>query len=695
MDKLIRNSENYSSVEFKEGKSITKPPMFEGSNFKKWKIRMMHWIKAQDYRAWMIIEKGPIKIWKDVEGQRIEKPWEEYTGADFEIMSANEKAMVLLTNALNPVDASAADSLNTAQEVWEYLQNTYEGTKNMRLHNRDRLIAKYEDFHMSEGEPVQEMRARFMEIVNELSHLGTVYPTYDLIRKILRALPDSWSTFKIVTESQDLENMKLETLMSNMYLHEEDRKTKGLLPIAEKKNVALKSKVEKKKTAVAPESEESSSSSELDQEKLALYVRKIVKHSKKKSAGKRSSDKPKWEQIRCFNCNKPGHIKDNCPDLKKSKSRSKKEKVMLTWTDSEQETDSESEPETSQKATCLMAHTESSEHEVTDSDTASESERESATKRLIFDLAGRLKEAQRKCKSLKEDKNQLVLRISDLENREKELAEESRQLGESKKDMEARIRDLEETCSKFGRGTDKLNHILVSQLPAGQKTGLGYPSTVEPSASLTPVFVAASKTVRCAKCSAEGHHSFECTFTTQWSKGKAIDTSEQASREVAPAANTAAAAASTSSGSSSSNSAQKLINNKTGTIKSEANKSNQFVAKHVQVQKQPNQQQRQKQQFRLRRAGLGYVPKPRSAPRRPQQEAQRSLSKRNVQQTRRQPKRQQRSHRRSETVLAAIEQKGVRIRSVWIPKSIVSAYITCSSNQKGPKLIWVPKSIHL
>ncbi|GAV87563.1 LOW QUALITY PROTEIN: zf-CCHC domain-containing protein/UBN2 domain-containing protein [Cephalotus follicularis] len=57
--------------------------------------------------------------------------------------------------------------------------------------------------------------------------------------------------------------------------------------------------------------------------------RRFKKHLKKGESSKK-------EEVTCYECNKLGHYKSDCPKLKKNKEHSKKKKEMMaTWSDSD------------------------------------------------------------------------------------------------------------------------------------------------------------------------------------------------------------------------------------------------------------------------------------------------------------------------------------------------------------------------
>ncbi|MQM03633.1 hypothetical protein Taro_036419 [Colocasia esculenta] len=84
--------------------------------------------------------------------------------------------------------------------------------------------------------------------------------------------------------------------------------------------------------------------------------------AKKKNQAKGETSKN--EEVTCFECRKPGHIRPECPELKKKKTYSKgngktsKKKALAAWSDEDTSTEEESEEEIANL--CLIAK---SDHE--------------------------------------------------------------------------------------------------------------------------------------------------------------------------------------------------------------------------------------------------------------------------------------------------------------------------------------------
>ncbi|OAY26419.2 hypothetical protein MANES_16G044501v8 [Manihot esculenta] len=123
-----------------------------------------------------------------------------------------------------------------------------------------------------------------------------------------------------------------------------------------KKNIALR---------VASE-DTSEEEEEISEEELALVtrrIRKLLLQNKKfiprKNFRKEKGESSKKEVVICYECNKPGHYKVDCPKLKKPIKKFKKKAFKATWDES---SDTEEEEVGDEIANmCFMALEESSD----------------------------------------------------------------------------------------------------------------------------------------------------------------------------------------------------------------------------------------------------------------------------------------------------------------------------------------------
>ncbi|GAV81452.1 LOW QUALITY PROTEIN: zf-CCHC domain-containing protein/UBN2 domain-containing protein, partial [Cephalotus follicularis] len=159
---------------------------------------------------------------------------------------------------------------------------------------------EYELFMMHNDECISDMFTRFTTITNSLKNLGKSYSNQELLSKILRCLPKSWT------------------------------------PKSQKGKKAFKKKF--------PQDEESS----------------------------------KKEELTCYECKKPGHFKNECPNLKKKErfnkeqfkknEHSKKKKAMVSTWDDRDSSSSEEESDEEVVNLALMALEEDTSEEESDNE---------------------------------------------------------------------------------------------------------------------------------------------------------------------------------------------------------------------------------------------------------------------------------------------------------------------------------------
>ncbi|GAV80237.1 zf-CCHC domain-containing protein/UBN2 domain-containing protein [Cephalotus follicularis] len=132
------------------------------------------------------------------------------------------------------------------------------------------LVREYELFMMHDNENISDMFSRFTMIINSLKNLGKSYPNQELVRKIFRCLPRSW-TPKVTTieEAKDLSTLLLEQLLESSKKEEptcyECKKSghfKSDCPNIKKKEKFNKEQPKKKKSFVATWDDSDSSSSD-------------------------------------------------------------------------------------------------------------------------------------------------------------------------------------------------------------------------------------------------------------------------------------------------------------------------------------------------------------------------------------------------------------------------------------------------
>ncbi|GMI75421.1 hypothetical protein HRI_001211400 [Hibiscus trionum] len=351
-----------------DSQSTTKPPFFNGENYSFWKNKMRLFIKSSDYLVWDVIEDGPyIPLKQDVDGKMVLKRRTEMSEEERKKIQVNDKALHMLFCAFGPDIYSKVSSIESAKEVWDTLETTYEGTNDVKETKIGILNLSYENFKMEFDETVSKMFDRFSTIVNGLKGYGEIIPEDKLVRKLLYSLPESWDGKRTaIIEAKNLKTLKLDELVGSLLTHEimkqgrEDEKKK------EERRMEKLEGEKKKKIGIALKAktsqlDESSSSDEDELEELAMIAKRfsrLMRSNRGRRIQRKMDFKGKNKEegrdpITCFECGQPGHIRSECPQLKK-KGFEKKKKLkakLATWSDEESSEDDEQEVAN----LCLMA----------------------------------------------------------------------------------------------------------------------------------------------------------------------------------------------------------------------------------------------------------------------------------------------------------------------------------------------------
>jgi len=146
-----------------EGTSLTRPPGFVGEDYPYWKDKMKMYIKSTQYRIWLIITNGDIRI------HRLEAGWIDDNLA---IMELNTKARYTLTCAISKNEYNKICRLRTTKEIWDSLSINHEGTEDVRLRNVVTLTRHFESFTMKDEESVDDMFGRLQVLLKNLNAIG-------------------------------------------------------------------------------------------------------------------------------------------------------------------------------------------------------------------------------------------------------------------------------------------------------------------------------------------------------------------------------------------------------------------------------------------------------------------------------------------------------------------------------------------
>ncbi|XP_073219678.1 uncharacterized protein [Cicer arietinum] len=122
-----------ASTEFLgEGASLARPPAFNGSTNMYWKERMLIFLEASGFDILDAVENGPyVPKLAGTDGSLIKKPRSDWVS-----------------------------NCKTAKEMWDTLQETHEGTTDVKRAKTNTLMHEYELFNMKKDESINDLQTR-------------------------------------------------------------------------------------------------------------------------------------------------------------------------------------------------------------------------------------------------------------------------------------------------------------------------------------------------------------------------------------------------------------------------------------------------------------------------------------------------------------------------------------------------------
>jgi hypothetical protein len=274
------------------------------------------------------------------------------------------------------------------------LEESFEGTQAVKGAKTYILKEKFASFKKNDDESVLEMFHRLQVFVNDLKALGEEVKDKDFFHKFLRCLPSRFDTLVTILVRSGLDTMTPNQVLGDVMTDDtyrddddekEEKKEEKDKKNNKKKSVAFKATSSPKGKAKKESSSEDEDSSfdELDDENMALFVKRFSKFMVKKgyhARRKKSSSKSKDKARGCFKCGNKDHLVTQCPynsenedNDKNGKKKDKKEKkdkmtfkkkkkkgdsYVVTWysdASSSDDNDSDDEKTTKKKALASIA----------------------------------------------------------------------------------------------------------------------------------------------------------------------------------------------------------------------------------------------------------------------------------------------------------------------------------------------------
>ena len=271
------------------GQSLIISPLFDGTNYAYWKVRMRVFLQSLDEKVWQAVEISwtkPTKAPADQDDVKIK------------VANFNSRTLNALFSAVTNEEFKKISSTETTKEAWTILQTTYEGTKAVKNSKFQRLTTGFEEIKIEEDELFDEFYAKLKDIVNSAFNLGKTIPEPKIVRKVFRFLSERFhAKITAIEESKDIYKIPLTELVDNLQTYE-----LGLSRIGKQgkgKSMILKAK-----------SSDTNESSDNEDSKMKSYITRQFKKFMKNANGKGLREGP--QAIQFFLIQEPRQREEGC-----------------------------------------------------------------------------------------------------------------------------------------------------------------------------------------------------------------------------------------------------------------------------------------------------------------------------------------------------------------------------------------------
>ncbi|XP_051117853.1 uncharacterized protein LOC127242378 [Andrographis paniculata] len=449
----------------------------------------------------------PMKTIQDENGVTtlVKKPKREWTLNEKAAGIANSKALFSIFNAVDETQGKLISNCKTTKEAWDILENAFKGSVQVRESKLDPIETLFEGMKMNEDETIDVYNNRFMDVFNQAEAPGMHFEEKRLVRKMLKSLTKNFRPKLIMLdEPPKLKNMTLDELYGTLVNYEmnylEDETPKSVALSAEDMEVI---ESDEEMALLSRKLSRMISDKRLAKLKYGRFPNKSGYHdgnaygsqqkysdqkptSYNKPKGKfeggfnkkfKVSSKPNTiQEPTCYGCGGVGHIKSECPTVKKREKRA----YQAIWSDNDEEGSAAGE-ETSEndELVAFMAGVDESSKVDDDKSNSENSEesRELDADELIEAYEEMVSEQK---KSLVKYKK-LLNTIYRLQDQKEKLDDEIEQL---KNDTEAKSTEsdglkvenqkLKEENDRLRKGKEKLDEVLSIGKPFGDHKGIGF-----------------------------------------------------------------------------------------------------------------------------------------------------------------------------------------------------------------------------
>ena len=130
--------------------------------------------------------------------------------------------MITIVSSMSREEGGKLQHCISAKEMWETLENHYEGNVQVKSKKVQLHMYEYELFKIKPQESIMEMMNRLNSLITTLKKLGKHFTKEEVNNKILRILPKKgWkSRVTSIEKAQDLATLSTDMLIRKILTHE-------------------------------------------------------------------------------------------------------------------------------------------------------------------------------------------------------------------------------------------------------------------------------------------------------------------------------------------------------------------------------------------------------------------------------------------------------------------------------------------
>ena len=135
----------------REGGSVQRPPLLDGTNYSYWKAQMKAFIKSVDEKARKAILTGwDHPMARNDKRESVPKPEVNWTANEDKLANRNSKALNAIFNAVDANQFKLISTCETAKEAWKILRIAHEATDTVKLSKLQILTTCFENLRIKD-----------------------------------------------------------------------------------------------------------------------------------------------------------------------------------------------------------------------------------------------------------------------------------------------------------------------------------------------------------------------------------------------------------------------------------------------------------------------------------------------------------------------------------------------------------------